>query len=51
MTIISQMTSYGDQIIDQTVVEIILRSLTPKFDHNVAAIEESKDLSKFHLMN
>jgi len=47
MAIISQMRSYGDQITDQTVVEKILRSLTPKFDHVVAAIEESKDLSKF----
>lgn len=47
MAIISQMRSYGDQITDQTVVEIFLRSLTPKFDHVVAAIEESKDLSKF----
>ncbi len=47
MAIISQMRSYGDQISDQTVVSKALRSLTPKFDHVVAAIEESKDMSVF----
>ncbi len=44
-TIISQMRTYGDTITDETVVAKILRSLDPKFDHVVAAIEESKDLS------
>ncbi|KAL0558913.1 hypothetical protein IC582_003500 [Cucumis melo] len=46
-TIISQMQTYGETITDQTIVEKVLRSLTPKFDHVVAAIEESKDLSTF----
>ena len=41
------MRSCGDKITDQTIVEKVLRSLTPKFDHVVAAIEESKDLSVF----
>ena len=31
----------------QTIVEKVLRSLTPKFDDVVAAIKESKDLSTF----
>ncbi|XP_073021591.1 uncharacterized protein [Primulina eburnea] len=47
MAISSQMRSYGEKINDQTIVEKVLRSLTPKFDHVVAAIEESKDLSVF----
>ncbi|CAL5363087.1 unnamed protein product [Camellia sinensis] len=41
------MRSYGEKISDETVVAKVLRSLTPKFDHVVAAIEESKDLSVF----
>ncbi|KAA0058478.1 UBN2 domain-containing protein [Cucumis melo var. makuwa] len=47
MTIISQMQTYDETVTDQTIVEKALRSLTPKFDHVVAAIEESKDLSTF----
>ncbi|XP_012828244.1 PREDICTED: uncharacterized protein LOC105949478 [Erythranthe guttata] len=44
-TIVSQMRSYGEKIVDQTIIEKVLRSLTPKFNHVVAVIEESKDLS------
>ncbi|XP_052184346.1 uncharacterized protein LOC127796307 [Diospyros lotus] len=47
--IINQMKTYGEEITDATVVAKVLRSLTPKFDHVVAAIEESKDLSTFSL--
>ena len=32
------------KINDQTIVEKVLRSWTPKFDHMVAAIKESQDL-------
>ena len=46
-TIVAQMRSYGDQLQEETVVAKVLRSLPPKFDHVVAAIEESKDLSTF----
>ncbi|TYK12002.1 UBN2 domain-containing protein [Cucumis melo var. makuwa] len=46
-TIISQMQTYSETIKDHTIVEKVLRSLTPKFDHVVATIEESKDLSTF----
>ena len=49
VAIISQMRSYGEQITDQTIVTKVLRSLTPKFDHVVAAIEESKDMTRFSL--
>uniref|UniRef100_A0A2N9EW08 CCHC-type domain-containing protein n=1 Tax=Fagus sylvatica TaxID=28930 RepID=A0A2N9EW08_FAGSY len=43
--IVNQIKSYGDTIQEKKLVEKILRSLPQKFDHVVAAIEESKDLS------
>ena len=45
ITIVSQMRTYGEKISDETIVAKVLRSLTPKFDHVVATIEEVKDLS------
>lgn len=45
--IVSQIRTYGENCSDQTVVAKVLRSLTPRYDHVVAAIEESKDLSVF----
>ncbi|XP_022966695.1 uncharacterized protein LOC111466326 [Cucurbita maxima] len=45
MTIVSQMRTYEEKISNETIVAKVLRSLTPKFDHVVAAIEEAKDLS------
>ena len=45
MTIVSQMCTYGEKISDETIVAKVLRSLTPKFDHVVAAIEKANDLS------
>ncbi|GKB57375.1 hypothetical protein Tco_0913561, partial [Tanacetum coccineum] len=45
--IVSQMRAYGDKVDDEVVVAKILRSLSSKFDHVVAAIEESKDLSTY----
>ncbi|KAJ0038506.1 hypothetical protein Pint_22086 [Pistacia integerrima] len=38
---------YGEKITDEIVVAKILRSLTPKFEHVDATIEESHDLSDF----
>lgn len=43
--IVNQIKGCGDTIEDKKVIEKVLRSLPPKFDHVVAAIEESKDLS------
>ena len=45
MAIVSQMRTYGEKISDETIVAKVLRSLTPKFDYVVAAIEEAKNLS------
>ncbi|KHN44538.1 hypothetical protein glysoja_041736, partial [Glycine soja] len=35
----------GETVTDQMIVEKILRTLIPKFDHVVVAIEESKNLA------
>ncbi|GJX62261.1 retrovirus-related pol polyprotein from transposon TNT 1-94 [Tanacetum coccineum] len=48
-SIVSQMRADGDKVADEIVVANILRSLSLKFDHVVAAIEESKDLSKYSI--
>ena len=42
-----EMRNYGEDISERKVVEKILRSLPPKFNYVVAAIEESKDLSTY----
>lgn len=41
------MKSYGEKVVDEIVVLEVLRSLLAKFDHVVATIDESKDLSVF----
>ncbi|XP_019450669.1 PREDICTED: uncharacterized protein LOC109352939 [Lupinus angustifolius] len=42
--LINQMKGCGETLREQNAVEKILRTLHPKFDHIVAAIEEAKDL-------
>ena len=44
LAVVNQMKRLGETIQDVHVVEKILRSLNPKFNHVVVAIEESKDL-------
>ncbi|GJX92056.1 hypothetical protein Tco_0345382 [Tanacetum coccineum] len=41
------MKSYGDQINEEVVVSKVFRSLSSKFNHVVAAIEEAHDLSSY----
>jgi transposase InsO family protein len=45
--IVNQMKIYGEEVSEQKIVCKVLRSLTAKFDHVVAAIEESKDLKTY----
>lgn len=40
------MKNYGEKIADQMNVEKILRTLSPKLDHIVVAIEESKKVDE-----
>ncbi|KAH0661898.1 hypothetical protein KY284_026829 [Solanum tuberosum] len=46
--IVNHMKTYGENVNNETVVSKVLRSLTKGFDHVVAAIEESKDLSTYN---
>ncbi|XP_076929342.1 uncharacterized protein LOC143593664 [Bidens hawaiensis] len=46
MKIVNQKRAYGEVVTDQIVVEKVLRSLPARWDHVVAVIEESKDLSR-----
>ncbi|XP_019435024.1 PREDICTED: uncharacterized protein LOC109341542 [Lupinus angustifolius] len=43
------MKGCGEVMRDQLVVEKVLRTLTPRFDHIVVVIEESKDLEVFKI--
>jgi len=42
------MKTYGENISNETIVSKVLRSLTKDYDHVVAVIEESKDLSTYN---
>lgn len=46
-TVVQQMRSYGETMTNEHVVGKVLRSLTSKYDHVVAAIEESKDMGEY----
>jgi hypothetical protein len=45
LDVVNQIRRFGENLSDQKVVEKILISMPMKYDHVVAAIEESKDLS------
>ncbi|PON49915.1 Zinc finger, CCHC-type, partial [Parasponia andersonii] len=44
MTIANKMRIHGERMEDVTIIEKILRSMTPKFNFIVCSIEESKDI-------
>ena len=43
------MTRNGETVTDVMKVEKVLRTLTPRFDHIVVALEESKDLDSMKI--
>jgi RNase P protein component len=46
MVIVNHMRRNGEALSDARIIEKILRSLNPKFDFVIVAIEESKELDK-----
>ncbi|KAL4304480.1 hypothetical protein GQ457_10G014350 [Hibiscus cannabinus] len=51
MTVTNKMRMFSDKLKDIIIIEKMLRSLTPKFNFVVYAIEEPKILMNFHLMS
>ncbi|RVW86250.1 Retrovirus-related Pol polyprotein from transposon TNT 1-94 [Vitis vinifera] len=49
MAIINKMRIHGEKMEDVTVIEKILRSMTPKFNYVVCSIEEWKDLDELSI--
>jgi len=46
MVIVNQMRRNGEALTDARITEKLLRSLDPKFDSVIVAIEESKEVDK-----
>ena len=49
MAIANKMRIHGEKMQDITIVEKILRSMTPKFNFVVCSIEESKDIDELSI--
>ncbi|XP_019434665.1 PREDICTED: uncharacterized protein LOC109341264 [Lupinus angustifolius] len=49
ISLTNQMKACGEMIKDQTIIEKVLRTLTPNFNHIVVAIEESKNLAELKI--
>lgn len=47
ISLVNEIRSHGEQLSNQKIVEKILRSLPPKYDAIMIAIEETKDLTKY----
>jgi hypothetical protein len=43
---VAKQRSYGEEILDQKIIEKILRSLTPKFDYIIPSIEVVFDMAE-----
>ena len=48
--IVNRMTNLGETISNTTLVEKVLRSLTPKFESKVSAIEEKQDIQSLNIV-
>lgn len=49
MAFVNKMRKLGDNIEDLVIIEKILRSMSPKFNYVVCAIEESKDIENYYI--
>ncbi|XP_019438939.1 PREDICTED: uncharacterized protein LOC109344640 [Lupinus angustifolius] len=47
LSLTNQLRSCGEEIKEQTMVEKVFRTLTPKYDHIVVVIEEPKNLEDY----
>ena len=46
LTLTNQMKNYGEKLKDMMIIDKIMRTLTPRFDHIVVAIEQGTNLKR-----
>lgn len=46
----NQIRSFGEKLLEHQIVEKVVRSLPPKFDHVLIVIEKSKNISDYSLV-
>ena len=49
MSTVNQLWQYDEDLLDQRVIETLLRCLPKKFEAMVVSIEDFKDLSQMHI--
>ncbi|XP_031256146.1 uncharacterized protein LOC116114132 [Pistacia vera] len=49
MAVVNKMRLYDDQMTNVTIVEKLLRSMTPKFDYVICLIKESNDIDELSI--